>query len=104
MQTATFEEYDRVTESDEATASSLWSAQGPARAFDDFKSATIGKLRGLECPHHGQQPQVSFHGASLRDVSISVRSCCSHLSTLANQALAAGTLTTDGQTLPKLRP
>lgn len=56
--------------------------------LDIFKARTLGKLERVECPQHGQRPQVDFHGSRLADVTISIRSCCRELSGLANQAIA----------------
>jgi hypothetical protein len=58
-------------------------------SLDDFKARTLGKLEQVECPQHRQRPQVSFHGSRLRDVTISIRSCCRELSGLANLAIAS---------------
>jgi len=56
--------------------------------IDDFKASTITKLSHVQCPMHGEHPRISFAGTSLRDVTLSVRSCCAQLSSLANRALA----------------
>ncbi|HEY3739838.1 MAG TPA: hypothetical protein VGL53_08335 [Bryobacteraceae bacterium] len=53
-----------------------------------FKSATLRKLEGLKCASHGKGPAVEFHGASLRDIRISMRCCCREMSALANRAIA----------------
>ena len=64
----------------------------PAREHCDpvelFKASTLQKLDGLTCKSHGKAPLVEFHGASLRDIRLSVRCCCRQFSTLANQAIA----------------
>jgi hypothetical protein len=66
---------------------------------DDFKASTLRKLESVHCPLHGESPRVMFQGSSLREVRISIRSCCAELSTRANHALAASAEPTS---LPKL--
>ncbi|MGI8741676.1 MAG: hypothetical protein ACR2NN_03715 [Bryobacteraceae bacterium] len=56
---------------------------------DEFKRFTERKLRGLRCPEHRQPPRVRFHGARLRDITISLTGCCPRLMKLANEAVAA---------------
>lgn len=58
-------------------------------SLDDFKALTLGKMDSVECPLHGQRPQVVFHGVKLSEVTISIRSCCRELSGLANRAIAS---------------
>ena len=58
-------------------------------SFEEFRISTLTKLNGVECPLHGQRPQVQFLGSTLRDVAINVRCCCDDLSSMANRALAA---------------
>jgi hypothetical protein len=60
-------------------------------SFEQFRISTLTKLDGVECPRHGQRPQVQFLGSTLRDVAINVRCCCDDLSSMANRALAAAT-------------
>ena len=55
---------------------------------EQFKTATLQKLGALTCAAHGKRPTVDFHGATLRDIRISMRCCCRRLSELANQAIA----------------
>jgi hypothetical protein len=56
--------------------------------MERFKQATQEKLRGLRCPEHRQPPRLHFTGVSLREVSISMRGCCSKLMELANARIA----------------
>ena len=56
--------------------------------IEEFKRTTLAKLVDIRCPRHGQGPRVDFEGADLRDVRISIRACCRHLSDLANLAIA----------------
>ena len=56
--------------------------------LEQFKNATLEKLDGVTCTAHGKRPIIDFHGSSLRDIRISMRCCCGHLSTLANRAIA----------------
>jgi hypothetical protein len=58
-------------------------------ALDAFKARTLGKLRDVYCPVHRRAPRVTFEGRSLRDVRLSVSSCCDLLSRLANKAIAS---------------
>lgn len=57
-------------------------------AVDRFKIATLRKLEGLRCASHNKAPVVEFHGASLRDIRISMRCCCREMSAVANRAIA----------------
>ena len=57
--------------------------------LDAFKARTLGKLRDVRCPVHRQSPDVRFDGRSLRDVRVTVSSCCDRLSRLANKAIAS---------------
>ena len=61
----------------------------PDLAVEEFKRTTLAKLAGVRCPSHGQAPRVEFQGAVLRDVRISIRTCCQSLSRLANNAIAS---------------
>jgi hypothetical protein len=54
-----------------------------------FKLRTRDKLRNLRCPLHHQAPRLKFEGSSLRDVTLSISSCCDRLSRLANIAIAS---------------
>jgi hypothetical protein len=58
-------------------------------SLDAFKVITLNKLRDVRCPVHRQTPRVKFEGGSLRDVRISLSSCCDRLSRLANQAITS---------------
>jgi len=57
-----------------------------------FKRVTEEKLRGVRCPEHHQLPRVRFHGASLREMSISLTGCCAKLMELANARIASPNL------------
>jgi hypothetical protein len=57
-----------------------------------FKRATEEKLRDVRCPEHHQPPRVRFHGASLREMSISLTGCCSKVMELANARIASSCL------------
>ncbi|HZT36253.1 MAG TPA: hypothetical protein VFA28_00030 [Bryobacteraceae bacterium] len=64
----------------------------PAAASADveaFKLRTRDKLRNVRCPLHNETPRLKFEGASLRDVTLSISSCCDQLSRLANIAIAS---------------
>jgi hypothetical protein len=54
-----------------------------------FKRVTEEKLRGVRCPEHHRPPRLRFHGASLREMSISISGCCSRLMELANARIAS---------------
>jgi hypothetical protein len=54
-----------------------------------FKLRAREKLRNVRCPLHHETPRLKFEGASLRDVTLSISSCCDHLSRLANIAIAS---------------
>ena len=60
-------------------------------AVEQFKSSTLKKLDGLTCQAHNKRPMVDFHGATLREVQITMRCCCRRLSVLANEAIARAT-------------
>jgi hypothetical protein len=53
-----------------------------------FKLATREKLLGVRCPEHRQPPRLHFHGASLREITISLSGCCERLMALANARIA----------------
>jgi hypothetical protein len=53
-----------------------------------FKQSTREKLRGVRCPEHHQPPRLHFHGASLREITISLSGCCARLMELANARVA----------------
>jgi hypothetical protein len=55
---------------------------------EEFKERTARKVRGLRCPVHGQPPRLHFQGATLRDVTIQMSSCCEQLIELANRKIA----------------
>jgi len=55
---------------------------------EQFKQSTKDKLRGLRCPDHHQQPRLHFHGAALREITISISGCCEKLMGLANSRIA----------------
>jgi len=55
---------------------------------EDFKRATLRKLEHLRCPDHHQPPRLNFRGATLRDVSIQIKTCCEKLAVLANRKIA----------------
>jgi hypothetical protein len=55
---------------------------------EEFKERTARKVRDLRCPVHGQSPRLRFHGASLRDMTIQMSSCCDRLIGLANHQIA----------------
>jgi hypothetical protein len=53
-----------------------------------FKESTARKVRDLRCPVHGRSPRLRFAGATLRDVTIQMSSCCEQLIGLANHKIA----------------
>lgn len=53
-----------------------------------FKQTTRRKLQGVRCPVHRQPPRVNFHGASLREITISMSGCCERLMEIANTRIA----------------
>jgi hypothetical protein len=55
---------------------------------EQFKQSTRDKLRGVRCPEHRQPPRVHFHGASLREITITLSGCCARLMELANARIA----------------
>jgi hypothetical protein len=57
---------------------------------EGFKQSTREKLRGVRCPEHHQPPRLHFHGASLREITISLSGCCARLMELANARVAMG--------------
>lgn len=60
-----------------------------AERIQAFQERTRSKVRDLDCPVHHQAPRVEFHGGSLRDMTISMRGCCSRLIQIANKAIAS---------------
>lgn len=62
--------------------------------LQDFKKHTEDKLRGIRCPRHGQAPRVTFHGRSLREITIRMSGCCDQLIQMANRAIAETPKTT----------
>ena len=54
-----------------------------------FKRATEEKLRDVRCPEHHQPPRLRFHGATLRDISISISGCCAHVMAIANARIGS---------------
>jgi hypothetical protein len=54
-----------------------------------FKLATREKLQGVRCPEHRQPPRLHFHGASLREITISLSGCCERLMAVANARIAS---------------
>ena len=57
-------------------------------AVQEFKERTRRKVEGLLCPDHRQAPRLTFHGATIRDVTVKMSACCSKLMELANRAIA----------------
>ncbi len=55
---------------------------------EEFKQQTLRKLEGVRCPDHHQPPRLNFHGATLQDVSIQMKTCCDKLAELANRKIA----------------
>ena len=55
---------------------------------EEFKRQTWRKLQDVRCPDHHQTPRVQFRGATLREVSIQMKSCCHKLAALANLKIA----------------
>jgi hypothetical protein len=55
---------------------------------EQFKQSTREKLRGVRCPEHHQPPRLQFHGASLREITISLSGCCARLMEIANARIA----------------
>ncbi len=53
-----------------------------------FKQTTEDKLRDVRCPDHRQAPRVRFHGASLRDITISLTGCCPKVMEIANARIS----------------
>lgn len=53
-----------------------------------FKESTREKLRGVRCPEHHQPARLQFHGATLREITISLSGCCERLMALANARVA----------------
>ena len=54
---------------------------------EEFKRSTERKLREVRCPRHRQLPRLHFHGARLREITISLTGCCPELMKLANAAV-----------------
>ncbi len=62
-------------------------SQAQQDRVDAFKRLTASKLRGLRCPDHRLAPRLEFHGAALKDITISLSGCCDRLMELANRAV-----------------
>jgi hypothetical protein len=65
-----------------------------------FKQSTREKLRGVRCPEHRQPPRLQFHGAELREITISLSGCCARLMELANARVAMAEPTESGLKKP----
>jgi hypothetical protein len=55
---------------------------------EEFKARTREKLQDVRCPDHRQPPRITFHGSTLRDVTVQMSACCAKLAALANQKIA----------------
>ena len=55
---------------------------------EEFKEQTLRKMRDVRCPDHQQPPRVQFRGATLRDLTIQMTSCCKKCAELANRKIA----------------
>lgn len=60
----------------------------PEEFVAEFKEQTLRKLQDVRCPDHHQPPRLHFHGATLRDVTIQIKTCCDKLAALANRRIA----------------
>jgi hypothetical protein len=56
--------------------------------IEEFKRETLGKLQDLRCPDHHQPPRLVFHGRTIQDVSLQIKSCCHKMAAMANQKIA----------------
>jgi hypothetical protein len=54
-----------------------------------FKRKTEAKMSGVVCPVHGHPAKIFFHGATLREMNLSMRGCCERLIAIANKAIGA---------------
>ncbi len=52
--------------------------------MEQFKKATLEKLRDVRCPEHYQGPRVRFQGTSLLDITVSLSGCCPKVMEIAN--------------------
>jgi hypothetical protein len=55
---------------------------------DEFKRETQRKLQDVRCPVHHQSPRLNFRGATLREVTVQIKTCCNELAALANRKIA----------------
>ena len=56
---------------------------------EQFKQATLEKLRHVRCPEHHQPPRLRFLGNSIRDISVSLSGCCAKVMEIANAEIGS---------------